>query len=91
MRISSNPVEAPFSLRRWRLDQPVVWIAVALIRSYQIVLRPHLAGSCKFCPTCSQYAIEALLTHGLLRGLVLAVRRVARCHPFSPGGVDPVP
>ena len=74
-----------------RLDRPAVWVLVGLIRSYQIIIRPHLLGSCKFCPTCSQYAIEALLARGLFRGSVLAVRRVVRCHPFSPGGIDPVP
>lgn len=77
--------------RRLRLDRPVVWILVSFIRSYQVIIRPHLLGSCKFCPTCSQYAIEALLAHGMVRGSVLAARRVVRCHPFSPGGIDPVP
>mgnify|MGYP001596063028 CR=1 FL=1 len=91
MRTSSDPVEALFRPRLWRLDRSAVWLVVALIRCYQVVLRPHLAGSCKFCPTCSQYAMEALLRHGLVRGSVLAVRRLARCHPFSPGGIDPVP
>jgi len=64
---------------------------VGLIRFYQVNVRPHLLGSCKFCPTCSQYVIEALLAHGLVRGSVLGARRVVRCHPFSPGGIDPVP
>ncbi|UCC31359.1 MAG: membrane protein insertion efficiency factor YidD [Phycisphaerales bacterium] len=69
----------------------VVFVLVFTIRCYQASLRPLLFGSCKFCPTCSEYAIEALQTHGLGRGLALAVRRLARCHPFSPGGIDPVP
>lgn len=65
--------------------------AVFLIRCYQSVVRPLLIGSCKFCPSCSEYAIEALQTHGLWRGTALALRRVFRCHPFSVGGIDPVP
>jgi len=91
MRGSSSAFSTTPMRRRLRLDRPAIWILVGLIRSYQIVLRPHLVGSCKFCPTCSQYAIEALLAHGLVRGSVLAARRVVRCHPFSPGGIDPVP
>ena len=69
----------------------VTLVPIFLIRCYQASLRPLLFGSCKFYPTCSEYAIEAFQTHGFWRGLVLAVRRVARCHPFSPGGIDPVP
>ncbi len=76
---------------RLRFDRPAVWVLVFLIRSYQAIIRPHLHGSCKFCPTCSQYAIEALLAHGLMRGSILAARRIVRCHPFTPGGIDPVP
>lgn len=66
-------------------------IVVFIIRCYQGLVRPHLVGSCKFCPTCSEYAIEALHAHGLRRGLTLALARLARCHPFSRGGIDPVP
>jgi putative membrane protein insertion efficiency factor len=65
--------------------------AVFLIRCYQGMVRPLLIGSCKFCPSCSEYAIEALQTHGLWRGALLAIRRLCRCHPFSVGGIDPVP
>lgn len=70
---------------------PPAFIPIALIRSYQALIRPHLIGSCKFWPTCSEYAIEALGTHGVARGMWLTVRRILRCHPFSPGGFDPVP
>lgn len=66
-------------------------IALALIRGYQGMVRPFLVGSCKFHPTCSEYAIEAIQTHGLLRGSRMAFWRVLRCHPFSPGRIDPVP
>ena len=62
-----------------------------LIRGYQRVISPALPASCRFYPSCSQYAIEAITRHGALRGSWLAARRLARCHPFHPGGVDPVP
>ncbi|MCP4247059.1 MAG: membrane protein insertion efficiency factor YidD [bacterium] len=69
----------------------LVFLGVAMIRSYQACLRPLMIGTCKFCPSCSDYAIEALQRHGLRSGVGLAVRRLIRCHPFSPGGIDPVP
>ena len=65
--------------------------AVLLIRGYQACIRPHLIGQCKYCPTCSEYGIEAIRTHGLLRGGWLTLRRLLRCHPFAQGGIDPVP
>lgn len=64
---------------------------IFLVRCYQMLLRPHLIGSCKYCPTCSDYAIQALQTHGSLRGSYLAARRLLRCHPLAPGGLDLVP
>ncbi|MHC5110629.1 MAG: membrane protein insertion efficiency factor YidD [Planctomycetota bacterium] len=64
---------------------------VYLILAYRFAIRPFLIGSCKFYPTCSQYALEALETHGLLRGARLAAWRILRCHPFTAGGIDPVP
>jgi putative membrane protein insertion efficiency factor len=63
----------------------------ACIRAYQLLLRPAFPPSCRFAPTCSEYARAALLTHGARRGLVLAVRRLGRCHAWHPGGYDPVP
>lgn len=62
-----------------------------LIRIYQIVLSPLLGNHCRFHPTCSSYAHEAILRHGLVRGTWLGLRRLARCHPFHAGGIDPVP
>ena len=67
----------------------MIW--VALIRAYQCMIRPHLIGACKFHPTCSEYAIEALQTHGFIRGGHMAMVRVLRCHPFTKGRIDPVP
>ncbi|HEX3926932.1 MAG TPA: membrane protein insertion efficiency factor YidD [Gemmatimonadales bacterium] len=65
--------------------------AVALIRGYQRFISPGLPAACRFTPSCSQYAVEAIGRHGLLAGGWLAVRRIARCHPWNPGGSDPVP
>ncbi|MBA3431358.1 MAG: membrane protein insertion efficiency factor YidD [Actinobacteria bacterium] len=64
---------------------------VGVIRAYQRVASPLSARHCRFEPTCSAYAVGALTTHGAARGGMLAARRVARCHPWSPGGLDPVP
>jgi uncharacterized protein len=61
------------------------------LRSYRIVVSPLLPPSCRYFPSCSQYAYEAIEKHGLLRGSRLAALRVLRCHPGHPGGVDPVP
>jgi putative membrane protein insertion efficiency factor len=66
-------------------------VLVLLVRGYQVALSPLLPPSCRYFPSCSEYAIEALEKHGALRGSWLAVRRIARCHPFRPGGYDPVP
>ena len=61
------------------------------VRAYQVALSPLLGGQCRYFPTCSAYGIEALEKHGALRGTWLTVRRIGRCHPFRPGGFDPVP
>jgi putative membrane protein insertion efficiency factor len=63
----------------------------AAIRGYQLLVSPLLPPSCRFTPSCSQYALEAVTRHGALKGTWLAARRLARCHPFHPGGFDPVP
>ena len=62
-----------------------------LIRAYQLVLSPLLGPSCRFYPSCSHYAIEAIESHGALRGSWLSAKRICRCHPFHAGGFDPVP
>lgn len=65
--------------------------ALALIRLYQLALSPVLLPSCRFLPTCSQFTYEAISKYGLPKGVWLGVRRLGRCHPFHPGGCDPVP
>lgn len=64
---------------------------VVLIRGYQILISPLLGPRCRFYPSCSHYALDAVRTHGALRGGWLALRRLGRCHPLNPGGYDPVP
>jgi putative membrane protein insertion efficiency factor len=63
----------------------------ALVRGYQLLLSPYFGGSCRFLPTCSCYAIQAIETHGAWRGAWLALRRLSRCHPLGRSGFDPVP
>lgn len=73
-------------MKSW-FSRPLIW----LVRGYQLAISPLLPPSCRFHPTCSCYAIEALERHGPLKGVWLALRRVGRCHPWHPGGHDPVP
>ena len=74
-----------------RLLRAPALLLLALVRLYQRLVRPLLPPSCRFHPTCSDYAAEAIRRHGAARGSLLAAARVARCNPFHPGGVDPVP
>jgi putative membrane protein insertion efficiency factor len=67
------------------------WLLVLFVRAYQMLLSPLLPPACRYYPSCSNYAIEALEKHGAWRGGWMAVRRILRCHPFRPGGFDPVP
>lgn len=82
-RAALSPSGRPTGLAVRLLVQP--------IRLYQRWISPALGPRCRFAPSCSQYAVTALQSHGLLRGSWLAVRRIARCHPWNPGGHDPVP
>ena len=66
-------------------------LLIALIRAYQLVLSPLVGGACRFQPSCSAYALEAVERHGAWRGSLLAARRLAKCHPFGASGFDPVP
>lgn len=70
---------------------PVQHLLIGAIRVYQIALSPYFGSQCRFTPTCSEYAKEAIIRHGALKGSWLAVRRIGRCHPYHPGGHDPVP
>jgi putative membrane protein insertion efficiency factor len=67
------------------------WVLISLVRGYQVALSPLLPASCRFLPSCSVYAVEALERYGVAKGLMLTIRRLARCHPFCAGGYDPVP
>ncbi len=66
-------------------------VALVLIRAYQAAVSPLLGTRCRFHPTCSAYALEAIERHGLLKGVFLTAKRLLRCHPFHAGGIDPVP
>jgi uncharacterized protein len=66
-------------------------LACSVVRGYQLLLRPLLPAACRFQPSCSEYAHDALSSHGVIRGGCLILRRLARCHPFHPGGYDPPP
>jgi uncharacterized protein len=68
-----------------------VWIALAFLRFYIVFLSPFFGGACKFYPSCSNYAVEAVSKHGVRRGIALAAKRLLRCRPFTQGGFDPVP
>lgn len=70
---------------------PPAALADVLIRGYQLLLRPLLPAVCRFEPSCSDYAREALRSRGFIGGIWLSMRRIARCHPFHPGGFDPPP
>jgi uncharacterized protein len=62
-----------------------------VIRLYQQLISPHLGQNCRFHPTCSQYMLEAIEKYGVMRGGLLGIRRIGKCHPMNPGGYDPVP
>jgi len=66
-------------------------ILIFFIRGYQLIIRPWLGQSCRFHPSCSEYALIAIKTHGAFYGFILSVKRIFRCHPWHPGGFDPVP
>ena len=67
------------------------WFIIQVIRGYRFLLSPWLGSHCRFYPSCSCYAMTAVERHGALRGSGLALRRLLRCHPWSPGGIDEVP
>jgi len=65
-------------------------IVILILRAYKYFLSPFLPRSCRFTPTCSVYSMDAIRKHGTLKGLYLSMRRILKCHPFHPGGYDPV-
>lgn len=75
----------------WVLGLPVRVALIALVRAYRAAIGPMMAGRCRFHPSCSAYAEEALRVHGALKGAALAGWRIVRCSPLSAGGLDPVP
>lgn len=81
--MKTRPIERLLALPRNLL--------LALIRLYQLILSPIIGNQCRFHPTCSHYAAQAIQDRGALRGSALAIARLLRCHPFHPGGFDPVP
>ena len=84
------PARAVAAVGRALSDAPRQ-LLIALVRGYQVAISPLLPPACRYYPSCSAYAVEALERHGAVRGGWLAARRLARCHPFRPGGYDPVP
>lgn len=86
----SRPLDA-FAPTRPPADGLAVRVALAAIRTYKLMLSPLFTGACRFHPSCSTYAADALCAHGIGTGTWLAVRRLARCHPFGGSGYDPVP
>ena len=73
-----------------KLNLFISFFLIALIRLYQLILSPILGQNCRFLPTCSQYAIESIKTHGLTRGLMYSTKRICACHPFAKSKYDPV-
>ena len=74
-----------------KLQWTARWMVLLLLRLYRFLLSPLLGQRCRFYPSCSEYASGCIQKYGVLRGSYLAVRRILRCHPLHPGGVDPVP
>ncbi|GLQ35016.1 putative membrane protein insertion efficiency factor [Amylibacter marinus] len=70
---------------------PLAWVFSMIVRFYRMVVSPLLGGNCRFQPTCSSYALEALKKHGGIKGGWLALRRISKCHPWGGSGVDNVP
>ena len=85
-QVGNSPVGATGALRRLG-----TLLLTAPIRAYQVLVSPLLGPRCRFYPSCSSYAVEAIRRHGPVRGTWLALRRLLRCHPWNPGGPDPVP
>ena len=90
MSMEQEPKRSANSLAAWLIKAPT-WLATRPIRFFQLVISPWLPHSCRYLPTCSDYALEALRERGLLKGAMLVFWRLLRCHPWAKGGYDPVP
>ena len=73
------------------LNKMITLPLIILIRAYQLIISPILGSNCRFSPTCSEYAMESLKSHGLIKGLFLAIKRISKCHPWGDDGYDPIP
>lgn len=73
------------------MKKVAISVLVFWVRAYQYLISPYTPSSCRFVPTCSEYAVEALKKHGPIKGTMLAAKRIARCHPWGESGYDPVP
>jgi putative membrane protein insertion efficiency factor len=73
------------------MKKVAISVLVFWVRAYQYLISPYTPSSCRFVPTCSEYAVEALKKHGAIKGTMLAAKRIARCHPWGESGHDPVP
>ena len=73
------------------LSKIVIFPFILLIRGYKFIISPILGSNCRFIPTCSEYAIDSLKTHGLLKGTFLTIKRIGKCHPWGGHGYDPIP
>ncbi len=80
-----------FTTLQRTISKLITWPLILLVRVYQLVVSPFLGQNCRFHPTCSSYTITALQRYGCFKGLWLSARRIVKCHPLHPGGVDPVP
>ena len=73
------------------LNKVITFPLIILIRGYQLIISPLLGSNCRFMPTCSEYAMESLRSHGLIKGIYLTVKRIGKCHPWGGHGYDPIP
>ena len=73
------------------LNKVATFPLLILIRAYQLIISPLLGSNCRFMPTCSEYAMESLRSHGLIKGIYLTVKRIGKCHPWGGHGYDPLP
>ena len=73
------------------LNKIITVSLLILIRAYQLIISPILVSNCRFTPTCSEYAMESLKSHGLIKGIFLTIKRISKCHPWGGHGYDPIP